>query len=93
MVSSGFFNIISIKSVNLRLSRFLNRNKLGDKNSKQSEDSSSSQLICPLSFQKSNDKIPLFRSFERNLKEFDFYGYFYLDRDQSWETSQRFGSI
>ncbi|COK16533.1 Uncharacterised protein [Streptococcus pneumoniae] len=38
MLSSGFFNIISMKSVNLRLSRFLNRNKLGDKNSKQSEE-------------------------------------------------------
>ena len=82
-----------MKSVNLRLSWFLNRNKLGDKTQNNLKNSSSSQLICPLSFQKSNDKIPLFRSFERNLKEFDFYGYFTLDRDQSWETSQRFGSI
>ncbi|CIW00418.1 hypothetical protein SK578_1112 [Streptococcus mitis] len=38
MVSSGFFNIISMKSVNFRLSRFLKRNKFGDKNSKQSEE-------------------------------------------------------
>lgn len=90
MVSSGFFKIISTKSVNLRLSRFLNRNKLGDKNLKNS---SSSQLICPLSFQKLNDKTPRCHTFERNPKEVDFFGYFYLDRDQSWETSQIFGSI